>query len=125
VCDCKRSLETRQTYDDRSNNGTNDAHETMKVNNDVGLQGIHVASDVFVTQAGHGYSRISKASSWRMDNVAIACMMPRPFVVRRAGFSCCSHVAVEAVTYNTQAMVMVMVMMVVENVAELRGDVRP
>jgi hypothetical protein len=98
----------------------------MKVDNDVGLQGIHVASDVFVTQAGHGCSRISKASSRRMDDVAIARMIPRPFFVRRADFSCFSHVTVEAVTYNTQAMSMVMMMVVVvENVAELRGDVRP
>ena len=86
----------------------------MKVNNDVGLQGIHVASDVLV-----------KASSWRMDDVAIARMISRPFFVRRADFSCCSHVAVEAVTNNTQTMMMVMMMVVVENVAELRGDVRP
>ena len=83
----------------------------MKVNNDVGLQGIHVASDVLV----------SKARSWRMDDVAIARMISRPFFVRRADISCCSHVAVEAVTNNTQTMMMV----VVETVAELRGDVRP
>jgi hypothetical protein len=97
----------------------------MKVYNDVGLQGIHVASDVLVTQAGNRYSRISKASRWRMDDVAIARMISRPFFVRRADFSCCSHVAVEAVTNNTQTMMMVMMMVVVENVAELRGDVRP
>ena len=87
----------------------------MKVNNDVGLQGIHVASDVLV----------SKARSWRMDDVAIARMISRPFFVRRADISFCSHVAVEAVTNNTQTMMMVMMMVVVENVAELRGDVRP
>jgi hypothetical protein len=59
-----------------------------------------------------------------MDDVTIARVMSRPFLVRRTAFACCSRVAVEAVTNNASAMMTDLVVMMMENVAELRG-VRP